>query len=129
MARLAIWATVAMASCGAPAAGSGGGPLVLTTTKQTALNRGKTEGWPWRWRRHQGQRLGWCGSRAHSRNSTQRTPCSGGDGSEYGGGGSQGSGAGGGAVRIIWGIKFSYPDNADIEAVERSISSYQSPLV
>lgn len=47
-------------------------------------------------------------------------PGSGGDGEQFGGGGGGGNGsvAGGGAVRIIWGNKFSYPDNADIEAVE-----------
>lgn len=47
-------------------------------------------------------------------------PGSGGDGAKFGGGGGGGNAAnaGGGAVRIIWGNKFSYPDNADIEAVE-----------
>lgn len=45
-------------------------------------------------------------------------PGSGGDGKEFGGGGHPGEMGGHGAVRIIWGIRFSYPDNADIEAVE-----------
>jgi hypothetical protein len=47
-------------------------------------------------------------------------PGSGGSGSEYGGGtgNADWTEASGGAVRIIWGIRFSYPDNADIEAVE-----------
>lgn len=43
-------------------------------------------------------------------------PGSGGRGANYGGGNTR-DGSGGGAVRIIWGIRFSYPDNADIEAV------------
>lgn len=43
-------------------------------------------------------------------------PGSGGLGANYGGGNTQ-DGSGGGAVRIIWGIRFSYPDNADVEAV------------
>jgi hypothetical protein len=43
-------------------------------------------------------------------------PGSGGNGAKFGGGNSQ-DGSGGGGVRIIWGIRFSYPDNADIEAV------------
>ena len=42
-------------------------------------------------------------------------PGSGGNGAKFGGGNSDDSGGGG--VRIIWGIRFSYPDNADIEAV------------
>ena len=47
-------------------------------------------------------------------------PGSGGSGSQYGGGtgNADWTKASGGAVRIIWGIRFSYPDNADIEAVE-----------
>ena len=47
-------------------------------------------------------------------------PGSGGSGSKYGGGtgNADWTKAGHGAVRIIWGIRFSYPDNADIEAVE-----------
>lgn len=43
---------------------------------------------------------------------------SGGDGKQFGGG-SSGNGAtngGHGAVRIIWGIQYSYPDNADVKA-------------
>ena len=43
-------------------------------------------------------------------------PGSGGSGAKFGGGNAQ-DGSGGGGVRIIWGIRFSYPDNADIEAV------------
>ena len=43
-------------------------------------------------------------------------PGSGGSGPNFGGGNTS-DGSGGGAVRIIWGIRFSYPDNADIEAV------------
>jgi hypothetical protein len=44
-------------------------------------------------------------------------PGSGGDGVEFGGGGTgpQGGNAGHGALRIIWGIRFSYPDNADVK--------------
>jgi hypothetical protein len=45
-------------------------------------------------------------------------PGSGGEGKLFGGGGHPGEMGGHGAVRIIWGIRFSYPDNADIEAVE-----------
>jgi len=46
-------------------------------------------------------------------------PGSGGDRGDYGGGCAGGKADGGtGAVRIIWGIRFSYPNNADIEAVE-----------
>lgn len=47
-------------------------------------------------------------------------PGSGGVGNKFGGGGGGQSqaDAGHGAARIIWGIKFNYPDNADIEAVE-----------
>ena len=45
-------------------------------------------------------------------------PGSGGEGEKFGGGGCNAKAGGHGAVRIIWGIKFSYPDNADIEAVE-----------
>jgi hypothetical protein len=45
-------------------------------------------------------------------------PGSGGEGEMFGGGGCNAKAGGHGAVRIIWGIKFSYPDNADIEAVE-----------
>jgi hypothetical protein len=41
-------------------------------------------------------------------------PGSGGSGSSYGGGGSYERPAGSGAVRIIWGITYSYPDNADV---------------
>lgn len=48
-------------------------------------------------------------------NARDGNPGSGGNGAKFGGGNSDGSG--GGAVRIIWGIRFSYPDNADIEAV------------
>ena len=36
----------------------------------------------------------------------------------FGGGGCNVTAGGHGAVRIIWGINYSYPDNADIEAVE-----------
>jgi len=43
-------------------------------------------------------------------------PGSGGSGANFGGGNTR-DGSGGGAVRIIWGIRFSYPDNADVEAV------------
>ena len=43
-------------------------------------------------------------------------PGSGGSGPNFGGGNTR-DGSGGGAVRIIWGIRFSYPDNADVEAV------------
>ena len=46
------------------------------------------------------------------------SPGSGGDGKKFGGG-SSGNGAsngGHGAVRIIWGVQYSYPDNADVEA-------------
>ena len=45
-------------------------------------------------------------------------PGSGGEGKKFGGGGHPGELGGEGAARIIWGIRFSYPDNADIEAVE-----------
>lgn len=46
-------------------------------------------------------------------------PGSGGNGANYGGGDSYPGGKGGdGAVRIIWGIKYSYPDNADVETEE-----------
>ena len=40
----------------------------------------------------------------------------GGAGEKYGWNGSEDTKAGRGAVRIIWGNKFSYPDNADVEA-------------
>jgi len=46
------------------------------------------------------------------------SPGSGGDGKQFGGG-SSGDGAsngGHGAVRIIWGIQYGYPDNADVKA-------------
>ena len=43
-------------------------------------------------------------------------PGSGGSVANFGGGNTS-DGTGGGGVRIIWGIRFSYPDNADIEAV------------
>ena len=49
-------------------------------------------------------------------NARNGNPGSGGNGAKFGGGNAQ-DGSGGGAVRIIWGIRFSYPDNADIEAV------------
>lgn len=47
-------------------------------------------------------------------------PGSGGVGIQFGGGGGgpNQDDAGHGAARVIWGIKFNYPDNADIEAVE-----------
>lgn len=41
-------------------------------------------------------------------------PGSGGSGQTFGGGGSYGVSGGSGAVRIIWGITYSYPDNADV---------------
>ena len=41
-------------------------------------------------------------------------PGSGGSGANYGGGNTR-DGSGGGGVRIIWGIRFSYPDNADVD--------------
>lgn len=40
-------------------------------------------------------------------------PGSGGSGPNFGGGNTR-DGSGGGAVRIIWGITYSYPDNADV---------------
>lgn len=40
-------------------------------------------------------------------------PGSGGSGANFGGGNTR-DGSGGGAVRIIWGITYSYPDNADV---------------
>lgn len=42
----------------------------------------------------------------------------GGAGNDTGWNGSESTRAGPGAVRIIWGNKFSYPDNADVEAVD-----------
>ena len=47
-------------------------------------------------------------------NARNGNPGSGGSGQTFGGGGSRDVPAGGGAVRIIWGITYSYPDNADV---------------
>lgn len=105
---------------GAPDAGSGGGSAGTTYYKTNGIQQGIVRG-------GEGGGVGIKGRgadgpspgvQAPDADPRDGKPGSGGDGSQFGGGGSEGQGAGGGAVRIIWGIKFSYPDNADIEAVE-----------
>ena len=108
------------ASAGAPDSGSGGGSAGTQFYKEGSVYQGSSiggfgGGTGIKGRGSDGPSPGLQGPEQPVRNGN---PGSGGDGSSYGGGGSQGQGAGSGAVRIIWGIRFSYPDNADIEAVE-----------
>lgn len=106
------------ANGGAPETGSGGGSAGTRYTRTNGIVSGSIPG-------GHGGGVGIKGRGADGpavpvvlERADDGKPGSGGDDSKYGGGGSYGSGAGHGAVRIIWGIKFSYPDNADIEAVE-----------
>jgi hypothetical protein len=107
-------------SGGAPAANSGGASAGTEYWQSSGSKTGKTPGGA-------GGGVGVRGRGATASGITQPegaptvngNPGSGGSGARYGGGDTWPGGRGGdGAVRIIWGIKYRYPDNADVEAVE-----------